>query len=150
MDWQSFGANLRRARRSRRLSQAELARRAGLTWQYISNLERDLARPRRGDARLLAKALGVSVATLFRPDPTPVRADALIALRDGSAAPGRVAIWCFDAATRGIDLEIKRSGLLVVGPAALVTRADEHFISANGPALAAYIRHLSEQAGRPS
>jgi hypothetical protein len=61
-----------------------------------------------------------------------------------------VASWCFDAATRGIELEIKRSGLLVVGPAALVTRADAHFINANGPALTAYVRHVSEQAARPS
>jgi transcriptional regulator with XRE-family HTH domain len=63
-----FPVNLRRARRRRDLTQAELARRAGhgLTQQHVSNLERGLTPSNPEHPIALAKALGVSVSTLTR------------------------------------------------------------------------------------
>jgi transcriptional regulator with XRE-family HTH domain len=63
-----FPVNLRRARRRRDLTQAELARRAGhgLTQQHVSTYERGLTPSNPYHASALADALGVSVRTLMR------------------------------------------------------------------------------------
>jgi class 3 adenylate cyclase len=57
----SFGEVLRRHRQAARLTQAELAERAGLSWRGINDLERGARqRPRKDTIALLADALGLS------------------------------------------------------------------------------------------
>jgi transcriptional regulator with XRE-family HTH domain len=57
----TFGELLRQYRQGARLTQAELAERAGLSEREISDLERGLTkRPHRGTIHLLATALGLA------------------------------------------------------------------------------------------
>jgi transcriptional regulator with XRE-family HTH domain len=57
----AFGEALQRHRHARRLTQAELAERAGLSERAISDLERGLRRsPQRATVRLLVDALGLA------------------------------------------------------------------------------------------
>jgi DNA-binding XRE family transcriptional regulator len=60
-----FGANLRRWRRRRRLSQARLSQRSGIASGEISWMERGLQEPRVGTLIKLADALRVSPAALL-------------------------------------------------------------------------------------
>src|SRR5215471_6341398 len=53
----AFGEALREHRYSRRLTQAQLAERAGLSERAISDLERELKAPQRATVRLLVEAL---------------------------------------------------------------------------------------------
>jgi transcriptional regulator with XRE-family HTH domain len=55
-----FGQALREQRYGRRLTQAELAERAGLSERAISDLERGLKAPQRATVRLLIDALGLT------------------------------------------------------------------------------------------
>ncbi len=57
--------NLRRLRRQRGLTQAELGARSDFNQRYISALERGLWPTRRAHIRRLARALGVRVADLL-------------------------------------------------------------------------------------
>jgi hypothetical protein len=79
-----------------------------------------------------------------------IASEVLVPLCDGSAVPAHVLLWYLDAADRGIELRAEPEGMLFVGPAAKVTRADREFAGANKWALFACIRHVSAQAGRPS
>jgi non-specific serine/threonine protein kinase len=56
----AFGQALREYRYARRLTQAELAERAGLSERAVSDLERGLKTPQRTTVRLLSGALGLS------------------------------------------------------------------------------------------
>src|SRR5262249_51361213 len=56
----TFGIALKRARRAARLTQAELAERAGFRVVYISMLERGARQPQRSTLTLLADALGLT------------------------------------------------------------------------------------------
>src|SRR5262245_35580894 len=56
----AFGIALKRARRAARLTQAQLAERAGFSVVYISMLERGVRQPQRSTAVLLADALDLS------------------------------------------------------------------------------------------
>jgi transcriptional regulator with XRE-family HTH domain len=56
----AFGTALKRARRAARLTQAELAERAGFSVVYISMLERGARQPQRTTLTLLADALALS------------------------------------------------------------------------------------------
>jgi non-specific serine/threonine protein kinase len=57
-----FGQALQRYRHGHRLTQAELAERAGLSERTISDLERGLKHPQRATVRLLIEALGLRSA----------------------------------------------------------------------------------------
>ena len=61
---ETFGAQLRRLRRDRGLTQRQLAERSALTWRSISRIENDEQMPSRSSRRNLAKALGVPRTTL--------------------------------------------------------------------------------------
>jgi transcriptional regulator with XRE-family HTH domain len=71
---------LRRLRHDRHLSQATLAARAGLSQQFVSQVERGLKPSRLVDLEQLAKALGVDVAELLGLQPREGAAG-----RDGTA-----------------------------------------------------------------
>ncbi len=57
-----FGEGLQRHRHAQRLTQAELAEKAGLSERAISDLERGLKLPQRATVRLLIRALGLPPA----------------------------------------------------------------------------------------
>jgi non-specific serine/threonine protein kinase len=57
-----FGEALQRHRHAQRLTQAELAEKAGLSERTISDLERGLKHPQRATVRLLTRALGLPPA----------------------------------------------------------------------------------------
>ena len=59
---------IRDIREERKLTQEELAERAGLPRQHVSDLERGVMRPRIDTAQKLAAALGVTVDDLFPAD----------------------------------------------------------------------------------
>ena len=63
-----FPHNLRRLRLAEFLSQAELARRAGLHTLTISRLEAGRAKPTTRTVRALADALGISPGELATPE----------------------------------------------------------------------------------
>src|SRR5215216_5842616 len=63
----TFAENLRRLRLRQFLSQAELARRAGLHALTITRLEAGLAAPSTRSVRVLAEALGVEPRELATP-----------------------------------------------------------------------------------
>ncbi len=58
----AFGVALKRARRAARLTQAQLAERAGFSVVYISMLERGARQPQPSTVALLAEALALSSA----------------------------------------------------------------------------------------
>ena len=60
MDDDNFGDRLAQAREKRELSQAELAKRAGLQAAAIGHFERGRRKPSFANVRALAKALNVS------------------------------------------------------------------------------------------
>ena len=61
-----FGRAVRRRRREMAWSQEELAERADLHRNYISDIERGDRNPSLENVHKLAKALGISVSELFR------------------------------------------------------------------------------------
>ena len=62
----AFGAHLRRTRESAKVSQEELAHRAGLSRNYVSLLERGLRNPTLNSMAMLARALGLSLVEFIR------------------------------------------------------------------------------------
>ncbi len=66
MDTVKIGANLRRLRESRLLTQAELGAAAGVHRDQVSRIERDEVEPRFSTIRKLAEALGVDPTELVR------------------------------------------------------------------------------------
>ena len=62
------GRNAARLRKAADLTQEQLAERAGMSQQYISDLERGLCNPTIVTLYELATALGVSQVDLVRPD----------------------------------------------------------------------------------
>ena len=64
---QMFGANLQRARKKRRLSIDELARRCGYTPEYVQAVERGMdPELSLAEAETFAEALGVHIADLMK------------------------------------------------------------------------------------
>jgi transcriptional regulator with XRE-family HTH domain len=61
-----IGANLKRERESRVLTQKMLAREAGVGYPTISRIENDLVEPHFSTIRKLAKALGIDPAELVK------------------------------------------------------------------------------------
>lgn len=62
---QDFGTTFRQIRKSKKLSQSEVAERAGLSISYISDVERGVANPKLDTIEALAKAIDVSAGELF-------------------------------------------------------------------------------------
>lgn len=60
-----FGKRLKDARKARGLTQAELARRAGVSQGVITHYERGVNRPRLDQALALVQALGISLDEFF-------------------------------------------------------------------------------------
>ena len=65
----AFGSRLRQLRAARRLSQEELAKRAGIDRSNYTEIELGKTSPRVDSLWDIAAALGVSVADLFREPP---------------------------------------------------------------------------------
>lgn len=61
----SFGKHLRKLREERKLTQEELADRAGMHFTYVGQIERGLRNPSLVNLHKLAKALKVSGGTLL-------------------------------------------------------------------------------------
>jgi len=61
-----LGTRILQVRTQRRLSQTELARRAGLAPSYLSRIENRKIDPRPKTLRKIAQALGIPLAELFR------------------------------------------------------------------------------------
>ncbi len=78
-----FGEALQRHRHAQRLTQAELAEKAGLSERAISDLERGLKHPQRATVRLLIQALGLP--------PAQARGALELAARTRVAAPEPIA-----------------------------------------------------------
>lgn len=70
-----FGTCLRQARRSRRLTQAQLAEAAGLSLEMIGRLERGLTAPSFETIGALAVALGITPAELFGAEPSATKGE---------------------------------------------------------------------------
>ena len=104
-----FAARLREVRRSRGLTQAELADRATVTASYVWRLESGGAAPGIDLADRLAKALGTTVADLL---PSAASPDTLPILRDQARA-------LFESLLRTAD----RETLLMLNP--LLARLNE-------------------------
>ncbi|MDK7927115.1 MAG: helix-turn-helix transcriptional regulator [Staphylococcus simulans] len=64
----NFKYNLRKARKSRKMTQVELAEKIGASSQVVSNLERGYTNPRGKDIEKLAKALNYPVNSLISSD----------------------------------------------------------------------------------
>jgi len=62
----TLGADLRALRKARGLSLAELAETLGRSVGWLSQVERDLSEPSITDLRHIARALDISVSSLFR------------------------------------------------------------------------------------
>lgn len=60
-----FGDRLRRIRNSKKLTQEELADRAGMHFTYIGQIERGLRNPSLINLHKLAKALHITAGELF-------------------------------------------------------------------------------------
>jgi transcriptional regulator with XRE-family HTH domain len=60
-----MGARIRRLRKGKDMSQADLAKRAGLTRVYVTRLEAGRQDPSLSTINALAKALGVPVSDLL-------------------------------------------------------------------------------------
>ncbi|TCO61107.1 helix-turn-helix domain-containing protein [Actinocrispum wychmicini] len=61
----SVGARIRHERKARKLTLRELAAQCGISVSFLSQLERDLARPSVGTLHNLAEAFGLSMADLL-------------------------------------------------------------------------------------
>ena len=66
---QLLGANIRRARIAKRLSQEELALEAGMKRSYVSDLERGTRNPSVRALGRLADAMGIDAAELLKRQP---------------------------------------------------------------------------------
>ena len=85
-DAAGIGADLRALRKARGLTLAELALATGRSVGWLSQVERDLSEPSVDDLRDLAKALDVSISSLFGTKGTPV-AEAGFVVRAGARRP---------------------------------------------------------------
>ena len=70
----TFGTRLRQLRKTRALTQEELAHRANLHWTYISDLERTRQTPTLDVVNRLARGLDITLADFFAPFNTHYRA----------------------------------------------------------------------------
>ena len=81
----TLGADLRALRRSRGMTLQGLADAVGRSVGWLSQVERDLSTPSIDDLRELARALDVSISSLFRATAPPDEAGRIV--RDGARRP---------------------------------------------------------------
>ena len=62
----AFGANVQKKRKAKKLSQEDLAERAGLDRTYISGIERGVRNPTLLSSLKVAKALGTTIEELYK------------------------------------------------------------------------------------
>ncbi|WP_147126386.1 helix-turn-helix domain-containing protein [Shimia ponticola] len=79
----SLGADLRALRKARGLTLQDLAEALGRSVGWLSQVERDMSEPSITDLRHIAKALDVSVSSLFRQEPTEAKEDGYIVRSTG-------------------------------------------------------------------
>ncbi len=123
----AFGIALKRARRAARLTQAQLAERAGFSVVYISMLERGARAPQRTAVVLLADALALTTPERYALETAaqlPARHDQRASAATG-AAPSQPPIGGFLGATPTGPL-IGREGELAVIQAALAAVGSGH------------------------
>ncbi len=90
----TLGADIRALRRTRSMTLQQLADALGRSVGWLSQVERDLSEPGIDDLRGLAKALDVSISTLFSNAPSPAHETGRI-VRSGarrSIGPGEVGL----------------------------------------------------------
>ena len=87
-----LGARVKLLRRERRLTQEELAERAGLTSKFVGEVERAESNPSAASLARMAGALSVSMGDLFEADPdiVPVPAATIVDLHEKFQALGTV------------------------------------------------------------
>jgi len=87
-----LGGRVKLLRRERRLTQEELAERAGLTSKFVGEVERAESNPSAASLARMAGALSVSMGDLFEADPeiVPVPAATIVDLHDKFQALGTV------------------------------------------------------------
>jgi transcriptional regulator with XRE-family HTH domain len=87
-----LGARVKLLRRERRLTQEELAERAGLTSKFVGEVERAESNPSAASLARMAGALSVSMGDLFEADPdiVPVPSATIVDLHDKFQALGTV------------------------------------------------------------
>jgi transcriptional regulator with XRE-family HTH domain len=87
-----LGARVKLLRRERRLTQEELAERAGLTSKFVGEVERAESNPSAASLARMAGALSVSMGDLFEADPdiVPVPVATVIDLHEKFQALGTV------------------------------------------------------------
>jgi transcriptional regulator with XRE-family HTH domain len=87
-----LGARVKLLRRERRLTQEELAERAGLTSKFVGEVERAESNPSAASLARMAGALSVSMGDLFEADPdiVPVPLSTILELHDKFNALGTV------------------------------------------------------------
>lgn len=81
----TLGADLRALRKARGLTLQGLAEALGRSVGWLSQVERDLSQPSINDLRLIARALDVSVSSLFRVQAAPEEAGHIV--RQGARRP---------------------------------------------------------------
>ena len=91
----SLGADLRALRRSRGLTLSQLAASVDRSVGWMSQVERDLSEPSISDLKLMARALDVSVSTLFQHGAAPADEEGYIVRHNarrpiGSRAAGLI------------------------------------------------------------
>jgi transcriptional regulator with XRE-family HTH domain len=87
-----LGARVKLLRRERRLTQEELAERAGLTSKFVGEVERAESNPSAASLARMAGALSVSMGDLFEADPeiVPVPAATIVELHEKFQTLGAV------------------------------------------------------------
>jgi transcriptional regulator with XRE-family HTH domain len=87
-----LGARVKLLRRERRLTQEELAERAGLTSKFVGEVERAESNPSAASLARMAGALAVSMGDLFEADPdiVPVPVSTVLDLHEKFHALGTV------------------------------------------------------------
>jgi transcriptional regulator with XRE-family HTH domain len=87
-----LGARVKLLRRERRLTQEELAERAGLTSKFVGEVERAESNPSAASLARMAGALSVSMGDLFEADPDiiPIPAATVVDLHEKFHALGLV------------------------------------------------------------
>ncbi len=83
---ETLGADLRALRKSRGMTLADLSEALGRSVGWLSQVERDKSEPSITDLRHIAKALNISVSSLFRQDAVPVHEQGYI-VRKGARRP---------------------------------------------------------------
>jgi transcriptional regulator with XRE-family HTH domain len=92
-----LGDRVRQLRAMRRLTQEELAERAGITWHFVSGIERGVKGATLDTLLAIAGALDVTLSELFLDvdRPLPVHTDRLTTLLAGSSRERQLAVLRF-------------------------------------------------------